>query len=87
MRGCPNPVWDRFSPAGGDPVALAEIVSDAAQRERTRRAKGTKPHLSSEEREISGKAWKLLSGEIARVRGLQQSEADDWIDDQLTRTR
>ena len=32
------------------------------------------------------KAWKLLSGEIAVARGIEQSEADGWIDEQLART-
>jgi RNA polymerase-interacting CarD/CdnL/TRCF family regulator len=71
---------------GGDPVELAEIVGDGAQRERTQRAKGNKPQLSSGEREIFVKAWQLLSGEIARARGLQQAEADSWLDEQLSRT-
>ncbi len=70
---------------GSDPVELAEIVGDGAQRERTQRANGNKPQLSSGEREIFVKAWKLLSGEIARARGLGQAEADGWIDEQLTR--
>jgi RNA polymerase-interacting CarD/CdnL/TRCF family regulator len=70
---------------GGDPVELAEIVGDGAQRERSRAAKGNPPQLSSGEREIFVKAWKLLSGEIARARGLPQAEADGWIDEQLTR--
>lgn len=72
---------------GGDPVELAEIVGDGAQRERVRRAKGSKPELSSGEREIFVKARKLLSGEIARARGIGESEADVWIDEQLTRTK
>jgi CarD family transcriptional regulator len=71
---------------GGDPVELAEIVGDGAQRERTRLAKGDKPRLSTGEREIFVKAKDLLSGEIARARGIQQAEADGWIDEQLTRT-
>lgn len=71
---------------GGDPVELAEIVGDGAQRERARRAKGDKPQLSTGEREIFVKARNLLADEIARARGIQQTEADGWIDDQLTRT-
>lgn len=71
---------------GGDPVELAEIVGDGAQRERARRAKGDKPQLSTGEREIFVKARNLLAGEIARARGIQQAEADGWIDDQLART-
>jgi CarD family transcriptional regulator, regulator of rRNA transcription len=69
----------------GDPVELAEIVGDGAQRERTSRAKGNKPQLSTGEREIFVRAWQLLSGEIALARGIQQAEADGWIDEQLTR--
>jgi RNA polymerase-interacting CarD/CdnL/TRCF family regulator len=71
---------------GGDPVELAEIVGDGVQRERTRRAKGDKPRLSTGEMEIFVKARNLLSGEIARARGIQQAEADGWIEDQLART-
>jgi CarD family transcriptional regulator len=71
---------------GGDPVELAEIVGDGAQRERVRRAKGDNARLSTGEREIFVKARNLLSGEIARTRGIQQAEADGWIDDQLART-
>jgi RNA polymerase-interacting CarD/CdnL/TRCF family regulator len=71
---------------GGDPVQLAEIVGEGAQRERALRAKGNKPQLSSGEREIFVKAWKLLSDEIARARGIQEAAADGWIDEQLTRT-
>lgn len=68
---------------GGDPVELAEIVGDGAQRERTLRANGSNPQLSPGEREIFVKAWQLLSGEIALARGLEQAEADSWIDEQL----
>jgi RNA polymerase-interacting CarD/CdnL/TRCF family regulator len=71
---------------GGDPVELAEIVGDGALRERTLQAKGSKLQLSSGEREIFLKAWRLLSGEIAQARSLEQAEADGWIDEQLSRT-
>lgn len=71
---------------GGDPVELAEIVGDGVQRERARRAKGDKPRVSTGEREIFVRARNLLSGEIARARGIQQAEADGWIEEQLTRT-
>lgn len=72
--------------ADGDPVQLAEIVGDGAQRVRTMRANGSKPQLSPGEREIFLKAWKLLSDEIARARGIQQAAADGWIDEQLARS-
>lgn len=70
---------------GGDPVGLAEIVGDGARRERALRAAGKATQLSPGEREIFDKARALLSDEIARARGLPQTEADVWIDDQLSR--
>ena len=69
----------------GGPVELAEMVSEGAQRERSRRAKGSKPQLSSGELEIFTKARTLLSSEIALALGIQPAEADGWIDEQLTR--
>lgn len=69
----------------GSPVQLAEIVSEGAQRERLRRARGTKPQLSSGELEIFTKARRLLSSEIALALGIQPAAADGWIDKQLAR--
>ena len=70
----------------GNPVQLAEIVREGAQRDRLRRAKGSKPQLSSSERELFAKARKLLSGEIALSLGIQQAAAEGWIDKQLVRS-
>lgn len=70
---------------GGNPVELAEIVSEGAQRERLRLARGSKPQLSSGEREIFAKARRLLSDEIALALGIQPAAADGWIDEQLAR--
>jgi CarD family transcriptional regulator len=70
---------------GGNPVQLAEIVSEGARRQQLRLAKGSKPQLSAGEREIFAKARRLLSGEIALARGIQPSAADGWIDEQLAR--
>jgi CarD family transcriptional regulator len=70
--------------SGGDPLELAEIVRDGAARERSLVAKGAKSQLSPGERDIFVKARRLLSSEIAQVRGLGADEADDWIDLQLT---
>ena len=70
---------------GANPVQLAEIVSEGAQRERLRLAKGSKPQLSSGEREIFTKARKLLSVEVAFALGMQPAAADGWIDEQLAR--
>jgi RNA polymerase-interacting CarD/CdnL/TRCF family regulator len=71
--------------AGGDLVRLAEIVSEGAQRERMRLAKGGKQQRSPGERDVFLRARKLLSGEIALVLGLEPAAADGWIDDQLVR--
>ena len=70
---------------GGDPVQLAEIISEGAQRERMRREAGAKPELSAGERELFVKARKLLSVEIAQALGMQPAAADGWIDEQLAR--
>lgn len=67
----------------GTPVELAEIVSEGAQRERLRLARGSKPQLSPGEREIFSKARKLLSCEIALALGIQSSAAENWIDRHL----
>jgi CarD family transcriptional regulator len=69
----------------GGPVQLAEMVREGAQRERLRRAKGTKQGLSSGELEIFTRARTLLSSEIALALGIQPAAADGWIDEQLTR--
>lgn len=73
--------------AGGDPVELAEIVGEGAQREQALRADGKRTQLSPGEREIFLKARQLLSGEIARARGLAQEEAEEWIDAKLAARR
>ena len=70
---------------GGDPVQLAEIVSEGARRERLRLEKGSKPQLSVGEREIFNRARTLLTGEIALARGIQLAAADGWIDEQLAK--
>lgn len=72
---------------GGNPVELAEIVGEGAQRERALRADGKRTQLSPGEREIFLKARQLLSGEIARARGLTQEEAEEWIDAKLADRR
>lgn len=70
---------------GADPVRLAEMVSEGAQRERMRLTTGSKAQLSAGERELFGKARKLLSVEIAQALGMQPAAADGWIDEQLAR--
>jgi CarD family transcriptional regulator len=69
----------------GDPFELAEIVRDAARRERANEtASGqSRPKLSASERSLYVKARELLSAEIGFVLGLSQAEANVWIDEQL----
>lgn len=64
----------------GDPIGLAHIIRNSVRREATRSAKGAKLQLSPWEREMATKARRLLSTEIALVRGVEPEEADMWID-------
>jgi RNA polymerase-interacting CarD/CdnL/TRCF family regulator len=67
----------------GDPIGLAHIIRNSARREASRSTKGAKLQLSPWEREIATKARRLLSTEIALVRGVEPEEADLWIDRHL----
>jgi RNA polymerase-interacting CarD/CdnL/TRCF family regulator len=69
----------------GGLVGLAELVGDGAQRERLRLANGTSSQLPTAERDISMKARKLLSEELALALSLQPADVDDWIEKQLAR--
>jgi CarD family transcriptional regulator len=71
---------------GGDPIDLAEIVRDGATRLQLLTRGGTKTQLPEGERRIFGKARHLLATEIAHVRGLPTTDADDWISRQLAHT-
>jgi len=71
--------------SSGEPVGLAEIIRDSARRERAQSRKSTKPVLSPGERELSTRAHRLLSTEIALLRGIAPEEAGAWIDRQLER--
>jgi CarD family transcriptional regulator len=71
--------------AAGTLAGLAEIVSEGAQRERIRVANGSAPRLPTAERDVIVKARELLSGEIALALSLQPTDADDWIEQQLSR--
>ena len=68
---------------GGDPVELAEIVRDAARRDRGVSPSGTPSKLSASERSLYLKARESLASEIAIVRGIGPEEADAWIEAQL----
>jgi CarD family transcriptional regulator len=70
----------------GDPIGLAEIIRDSTRRERRKQsAKSVNPMLSPSERELLIHARRLLSTEIALLRGIEPEEADAWIDRQLER--
>ena len=67
---------------GGDLLELAEIVRDGMRRETHARA-GDAPKVSDSERRLYLQARELLAGEISSARGLDQIEADTWIEEQL----
>jgi CarD family transcriptional regulator len=67
----------------GDPLELAEIVRDGVRREQGKTTTGTPTKLSTSERALHLKARELLSGEIGVTRGVDQAEAEAWIDEQL----
>jgi CarD family transcriptional regulator len=69
----------------GQPVALAELISEGAQRARVRSAQGAKPQLSPGEQELFGRARSLLSGEIAIALDVDLDTAQEWIDRYLER--
>jgi RNA polymerase-interacting CarD/CdnL/TRCF family regulator len=64
--------------AAGEPSGLAEVVSDGA-----RRHGGDAARLSASERELYLKARRLLADEIRHSRGIDTTQADDWITNQL----
>jgi RNA polymerase-interacting CarD/CdnL/TRCF family regulator len=64
--------------AAGEPIGLAEVVSDGAHRDQ-----GDVARLSANERELYLKARRLLADEIRHTRGIDTAQADDWIADQL----
>ena len=71
--------------AEGTPVALAEIVSEGAQRDRLRVAKGQKGQLSLSERRVFSEARELLTQEIALALEIEPAAAENWIDQHLAR--
>ena len=70
----------------GQTVGLAEVVRDSAGRDRPPGADGKTVRLSPSEQQLYLKARQLLADEIGLVRGIESSEADDWIADQLSQT-
>jgi RNA polymerase-interacting CarD/CdnL/TRCF family regulator len=70
----------------GQTVGLAEVVRDSVGRDRRPAAHGRTMRLSPSEQQLYLKARQLLADEIGIVRGIESSEADDWISDQLSHT-
>ena len=58
-------------------------MRDGVRREQGKTATGAPTKLSTSERALHLKARELLSGEIRVTRGVDQEEADAWIDEQL----
>jgi CarD family transcriptional regulator len=71
---------------GGDPVELAEVVRDGAQRARALAAGPSKSQLSPGEKGLYLQARRLLCEEIHAVRGVADRDADTWIEEQLGHT-
>src|SRR5262249_11039198 len=79
-----EPVWFKRQKAthaklaAGEPIGLAEVVSDGAHRHQ-----GEARRLSVRERELYLQARRHLADEIGHVRGIEASQAEDWIANQL----
>ena len=70
----------------GEAVGLAEVVRDGACREGTSATHKETTRLSPSEHQLYLKARRLLADEIGLARGVESSEADDWITNQLSHT-
>jgi RNA polymerase-interacting CarD/CdnL/TRCF family regulator len=79
-----EPVWlkrqkvTRAKLAAGQAIGLAEVISDGAHRHH-----GETARLSVSERELYLKARRLLADEIGHARGIDPTQAEDWITIQL----
>jgi CarD family transcriptional regulator len=69
--------------ASGDPLELAELVRDGMRRHGSQARESAAPKLSESERKLYVQARQLLAREIGSARGLEQVEADAWIEDQV----
>jgi RNA polymerase-interacting CarD/CdnL/TRCF family regulator len=70
--------------ARGGLVELAEIIRDSAPRQpATTRSKAA---AGREERNLFRQTYKLLSTEIAFLRGIDANDADRWTEQQLAHT-
>ena len=71
--------------ASGQPLELAEIVRDGVRHQSQARM-GAAPKLSASEQNLYVQARQLLAQEIGSARGLEQVEADAWIEEQIAPT-
>jgi CarD family transcriptional regulator len=69
--------------SAGAALGLAEVVRDGLRRDQKTSARGEAIRLSLSERQLYLKARRLLADEISASRGVESSEADAWISDQL----
>lgn len=67
----------------GDATGLAEVIRDASRRDERAAARKEPGKLSLTERQLYLTARQLLADEIGASRGVDPSEADAWIGDQL----
>jgi len=68
--------------ASGDARELAEIVREGLRHQSLAR-KGAAAKLSTSEQNLYVQARQLLAQEIGSARGLEQAEADAWIEEQV----
>ena len=71
----------------GEAAGLAEVVRDASRRDVRATARKEPGKLSLTERHLYLKARQLLADEIGASRGVDPSEADAWIGDQIAGER
>jgi CarD family transcriptional regulator, regulator of rRNA transcription len=69
--------------AAGEATGLAEVIRDGVARERQLiAAADNRASAATGERSLYLQARKLLAAEIAFVRGIDETQADDWIVEQ-----
>lgn len=72
--------------ASGDPLELAEVVRDGIRRNGSLGGQGATPKLTESERRLYVQARQLLAREIGAARGLEQADADAWLEEQVAST-
>ncbi len=73
--------------AVGEAAGLAEVIRDASRRGERATARKEPGKLSLTERQLCVKARQLLADEIGASRGVDSTEADAWIGDQIAGER